>query len=199
MEDRARFLSNMKEQEHFGKEPWEEVTSDLTSQIINFFQYYKTIWGNLKKNGLPLFQGHSTKTTFYWSSTQCWWSITCLHIFIASKWSCRKVMFSVHSVILFTDRDHNPQPCRCSPPWTCSDLFNLDLTVEGLLPDMFKLVHYESYTPGKRTVGSLLECILVFCSFCHDLYVPSAVYVRWMCSHWSVRRAQVASSLRRGN
>ena len=40
------------------------------------------------------------------------------------------------------------------------------------------------------------EMLCFFCSSCHDLHVVSAVFVRWMCSHWSVRCAQMASSLR---
>ena len=40
------------------------------------------------------------------------------------------------------------------PPWTCSNLFKLDLNVqEPPLPDMSKLVHYVAWTVGKQTVG----------------------------------------------
>ena len=60
---------------------------------------------------------------------------------------------------------------------------------------MFKVVHYEAYRPGKRTVGSLRKCC-VFFLFILSLHVLSVVFVGWMCSYWSVRRAQVASSLR---
>ena len=96
-----------------------------------------------------------------------------------------------HDTLDLTKQEPTPPPpplppaLALAPHPTCSDLFNLDLPVEGLLfPDMFKVVHYESYTPGKRTVGSLRECFIFSCSFCHDLHVPSAVYVRWMFSHW---------------
>ena len=49
------------------------------------------------------------------------------------------------------------------PPQTCSNLFNLDLNVQGPPPllDMFKLVHYEVCTVGKWLVDILLECFFV--------------------------------------
>ena len=46
-------------------------------------------------------------------------------------------------------------------PWTYSNLFNLELTVQGHPPVIYKLVRYEASTVGKRTVGILLECFLV--------------------------------------
>ena len=51
----------------------------------------------------------------------------------------------------------NPQDLA---PRTYSNLFNLDLTIQGP-PDMFKLVHYEAHTVCKRVVSILLECFLV--------------------------------------
>ena len=51
------------------------------------------------------------------------------------------------------------------PPKTCSNLFNLDLTVQGPPPPgKFKLVHYEECTVDKLAVGLLLKCFLVFFS-----------------------------------
>ena len=52
---------------------------------------------------------------------------------------------------------------------TCLNLFNLDLTERDpptpCLLDIFKHVHYEVYTVGKRAVCILLECILLSCKF----------------------------------
>ena len=51
---------------------------------------------------------------------------------------------------------------RDTPRLTCSNLFYLDLIVQGPhLPDMFKLVYYEAHPVGKRAVDILLECFLV--------------------------------------
>ena len=48
------------------------------------------------------------------------------------------------------------------PFQTCSNLFYLDLTMQGSLPpDMFKLLHYKARTVGKRVDGIQLECFLV--------------------------------------
>ena len=48
------------------------------------------------------------------------------------------------------------------PFQTCSNLFYLDLTIQGSLPlDMFKLLHYKARTIGKRVGGIQLECFLV--------------------------------------
>ena len=54
---------------------------------------------------------------------------------------------------------------HCTGPWTCSNLFNLDLTVQGpahLPPqDMIKLVHYGARTVGKWAVGIRLKFLLL--------------------------------------
>ena len=48
-----------------------------------------------------------------------------------------------------------------SPPQTCSNLFNLDLTVQG--SEGVKIVHYvNTRTVGKRAVGMGLKCLLVY-------------------------------------
>ena len=43
---------------------------------------------------------------------------------------------------------------------TCSNLFNLELSVRGP-PDMFKLFHYEALMVSQRAVHISLECCLV--------------------------------------
>ena len=82
------------------------------------------------------------------------------------SWSCLASLWSRTCIAL-----------ESPPPHTCSNLFNLDLTVQGpqdifklvqLGPhctgnplDIFKLVHYEAYTVYKWAVGIFLECFLV--------------------------------------
>ena len=46
------------------------------------------------------------------------------------------------------------------PPQTCSNLFNLDLIVQGSL-GIFKLAHYEACTVYKWAIGISLECFLL--------------------------------------
>ena len=93
----------------------------------------------------------------------------------ARKQSCGKVMFSVVSVcLLFCPQPGVPQQCLGPvPPQTCSNLFNLYLTVEGAnLPThththtcthahAFKLSHCGARAVGKRAVGIQLKCFLV--------------------------------------
>ena len=40
--------------------------------------------------------------------------------------------------------------------------YTLESRCTGTLLDMFELVHYEAHTVGKRAVGILLKCLLVF-------------------------------------
>ena len=81
---------------------------------------------------------------------------------ITRQQNCDKVIFSVVSVCLFTGGSnvivtHDAldliiHGARTSPPKICTPPS----------PRMFKLVHYEARTVGKRTVGILQECFLVF-------------------------------------
>ena len=75
-----------------------------------------------------------------------------------------KVKFSVMSVILFTWGRWVPIVHGLSlspPPPTCSNLFNLVLTVQGLPQNIFKLDQYKAGKVGKLAVGILLECFLI--------------------------------------
>ena len=62
----------------------------------------------------------------------------------------------------WSHRELWPWFCLPSPTprqvWICS---NLDLTNRDSSLDIFKLVHYESHTVGKRAVRIRLECFLV--------------------------------------
>ena len=69
---------------------------------------------------------------------------------------------------------HWTSPNRDSPK-TCSNLFNMDLTVQGLL-DMFKLAHCGARTVGKWAVDILLECFLVLS--CDDISSTSTFLLR---------------------
>ena len=96
----------------------------------------------------------------------------------ACQRSCGKVMFSVVSVRPQGDpmwplpmMQRHVQTCltwtslhRDPPPRTFSNLFKLDLTVQGprASPDMFKLIHYEACMVGNRAVSILPECFLVY-------------------------------------
>ena len=86
-----------------------------------------------------------------------------------------KAMFSVVSVChrgwgpcpLFTRSQPCPLPMYRAPgprPQTSLNLFNLDLTMHSHTPspDMFKLVHVETRSVGKRAFGIRLKYLLVF-------------------------------------
>ena len=55
------------------------------------------------------------------------------------------------------------------PPQTCSNLFNLDLSVHGPTPlpsvDTFKRVHFKAQTVRKWAVGIRTKCLLVYSFF----------------------------------
>ena len=132
-----------------------------------------------------------------------------IYFVIFSKWkralttrhqSCGKVMFSVVFVCrsVFSQGfpfDHYPWclgPNHTGTPSSiCSNLFNLDLTVQGppypsslppllyrdplvpaLPPDMLKPVYYGEYTVRKQEVGILLESFLLL-----KIVYPIIVYI----------------------
>ena len=57
--------------------------------------------------------------------------------------------------------------------WTYSNLFNLDLTVQGYPPPPQRNVHYEARTVSGWAVGILLECFLAL----HYCWNPRALIV----------------------
>ena len=47
-------------------------------------------------------------------------------------------------------------------------VFNLDFTVQGTTPGIFKLVHYEAHAVRMRATGIWLKCLLLVCAFACD-------------------------------
>ena len=82
-----------------------------------------------------------------------------------------------HGTLLYRDPLLRPQFFQ-----TCSNLFNLYLNVQGPShtppPRLFKFVHCEARTVGKRAVHTLLECFLV--PFVFTSIFPSFVLTQEM-------------------
>ena len=112
----------------------------------------------------PLFSSHSC----HWFRQDLWYSM--LHSFSPNspgKW--------IRNVYLVASLGADRQTDRQSDSYNFniidqSILFNLDATIQGPPagpgsppPDMFKLVHYEARTVGKRAVSILIECFLLRC------------------------------------
>ena len=54
---------------------------------------------------------------------------------------------------------HTQCPPPCTGPWTCSNLFKLELTAQE--PPSPNIIHFEAHIVGKWAVGILLESFLV--------------------------------------
>ena len=83
-------------------------------------------------------------------------------VITARQLSCGKMMISFLFVCPCKSLTPSVPPPPRKGPWTCSNLYNLELTVHGPPPrDMFKLVHYKPQTLGKQAVGIRLNCLLI--------------------------------------
>ena len=107
----------------------------------------------------------------YWKRSLLYGIFCFLLFFTACQRSCRNVMLSVVCVCQSVcSQDVTPytpallctRPCH---PWTCSNLFNLALNVQG--PSSPGKVETRSfkYVGRQRAVGILLECFLVYKNF----------------------------------
>ena len=87
----------------------------------------------------------------------------CVYNLVISRQREGKVFSHVcHSVHKGERGAHCTWSQSLTPPTpTCSNLFNLVLTVQGLPQNIFKLDQYKAGKVGKLAVGILLECFLI--------------------------------------